>query len=232
MSIISSTQTIITEVGTRLNEDSTVAAFEDQVTTDINQCTRDVSIEFPNAPFLQTSGYFVTVAGQSEYSNFSDFEKMYDITNPTLGVKLTFLEPSQFDLIAPSATGIQGSPTIYTIINGGTVVKFLPTPNAVISAQARYQKALGTVSATSSTPPIPTKYNELYCLYGEFRGLRRQQRYNEADNVEAKYEVMKQKMINDLNRKTMEEVPIRSGREFGGGLDYGNPITNIFNNAD
>lgn len=217
---------MVTEVAGRLNEDATTAAFEDQAITDFNQCTRDVAISFPNAPFLFTSAARTLSAGTGEYAVPSDFEKMYDILNPTRQQKLMWLPTDQFDAIMPSA--YSGVPTIYTIFPNGTI-KYGPTPNGAETLTLRYQLAQGTVSALSSTPPIPTKYNELYCLYGEFRGLRRQQRYEEADNVEEKYIVMKNAMINDLTRQTNEPQPIRSSRELNNGLASTDPIVNIFN---
>lgn len=227
MSLISSTQTIVTEVAGRLNEDASTAAFEDQTVTDINQCTRDVAISFPNAPFLFTSAVRTLSAGTAIYPAFSDFEKMYDVVNVPRNQKLVWLPTDQADMAAPSAS--PGVPSIYTIYPNGSI-KFVPPPAAAEDITYKYMMAQGTVSALSSTPPIPTKYNELYCLYGEYRGLRRQQRYEEADNVEAKYLSMKTAMITDLLRQTSENTQIRGARDFAGVSDYGNPITNIYNN--
>lgn len=226
MSVISSVQTIQTELAARLGE--VEADNSDQYTTDINQCTRDVALSFPNAPFLQTSATSSLTAGTYDYANFSDFEKFYDGFIVGQNTKLTYLPAEQVDALAPSA--YSGVPAIYTITNGGTAVKYIPTPDTTYTVNWRYQKALGTVSTASSTPPLPTKYNELYCLYGEFKGLRRQQRINEADSIEVKYEALKQKMIDDLTRPSLENNQIRSVRDFGGVVDYGDPIKNIYGN--
>lgn len=227
MSVISSTQTIITEIASRLGEVST--DNEDQYVTDINQCTRDVALSFPNAPFLRTSATSALTAGTYDYANFSDWEKFYDGVIVSENTKLTYLPADQVDSLAPSASS--GVPTIYTVTNGGTAVRYIPTPSAAYTVKWSYHKLLGTVSAVSSTPPLPTKYNELYCLYGEMKGLRRQQRLPEADGIEAKYEALKTRMVDDLNRATTENNQIRSVREFSGGVvDYGDPIKNIYGN--
>lgn len=228
MSIISSTQTIVTEVAARINEDASTAAFEDQVVGDINQCTRDVAAEFPNAPFLYTSATRTLSAGTAAYTLPSDFQKMYSVVNVPRNMKLTYLPEGQVEMAAPSAGS--GVPTIYTIYPDGTI-RYTPTPGSSEDITLRYELSLGTVSALSSTPPLPTKYNELYCLYGEMKGLRRQQRYDQADRIEEKYEILKQKMIADLLKQTSEPYGVRSIREFGGGVtDWGNPIANIYNN--
>lgn len=225
MSLISSTQTIATEIAARLNED--VSTEYDQYITDMNQCTRDVSLEYPDAPFLQTSGVIGLVAGTQVYAGqFSDIEKTYDVI--VNSQKLSFIPQEQFDALNISATQL-GTPTIYTIL-GSSTFKFAPTPGTTVSGTVWYKKLLGTVSALSSTPPLPTKYNELYCLYGELKGLRRQQRYNEADDVEARYSALKEKMIEDLSNQTTDSIPIRSPRDFNGSVNYGDPITNIYNN--
>ena len=227
MSVISSTQTMVSEIAVRLGEVAT--DNEDQYITDINQCTRDVALSFPNAPFLRTSATSSLTAGTYEYANFTDWEKFYDGVIVAQNTKLTYLPADQVDTLAPSA--YSGTPTIYTLTNGGTTVKYIPTPDQAYTVKWLYHKLLGTVSAVSSTPPLPTKYNELYCLYGEMKGLRRQQRMAEADSVEVKYETLKNKMIDDLNRATTENASVRSVREFSGGLtDYGDPIKNLYGN--
>jgi hypothetical protein len=85
------------------------------------------------------------------------------------------------------------------------------------------------VSAQSATPPLPVKYIELYALYGEFRGLRRQQRYNEATIIENEYEILKGRMRIDLMRRTSEAEPMRGLRDFDNiSRDFEDPGTNIF----
>jgi len=225
---ISSVDTIVAEVASRLNVLS--ASEEDNIITDINGCTFDVQRTFPQAPFLQTSTAQTLSAGYSEYAGDSDFEKMYSILNITDDIKMTYLPPEQFDSLVVDAT-TSGSPAIYTIINGGTSIKYAPIPGQATDIVKRYQKLLGTVSAQSATPPLPTKYNELYCLYGEMKGLRRQQRYQEAREVKNDYDELKAIMIKDLSDMTSENIPIRSVREFKSSInDYGDPVKNIYGN--
>lgn len=227
---LSTVGTLMSEIADRLNILS--ASEEDNIVRDINNCTFDVQASFPNAPFLQTSARYTLSAGTSEYALASDLEKMYSIRYPDGNIKLVFLPTEQFDTFIPDSA-LSGSPTIYTIINSGTSIKYAPIPNAAIDIEQRYQRRLGTVSAESATPPLPTKYLELYALYGEFRGLRRQQRYQEAASVEVEYERKKKTMIDDLNEMTSENINIRSVREFTGGtVDYGDPIKNIYGNRD
>ena len=186
-------------------------------------------MSFPNAPYLQTSSAQTLSAGTSEYSADSDFQKMDSIINRDNGMKLTYLDSGRFDQFIGELT-VSGSPTIYTIINDGTV-KYAPIPNASITIEKKYRKTLGTVSAASSAPPLPLKYYELYNLYGEFRGLKREGRRAEAQDAEAEYERLKGRMILDLTNRTTEPNMIRDQREFNTGVvDYGDPIRNIFNN--
>lgn len=228
--LINTASTIITEVATRINVLSADEA--DNIMTDINQCTKDVQLSFPQAPFLQTSTTKTLSAGVSEYPAESDFEKMYSVRYPNGDIKLTFLPTEQFDAFLPNLN-TSGSPSIYTLTNGGTTVKYAPVPGSALDVELRYHKLLNTISAQSATPPLPTKYVELYNLYGEFRGLRRQQRYSDASVIKNEYEQMKQQMIEDLKDMTSESVPIRSIREFGGGIrQYGNPIKNIYGNSN
>lgn len=224
---ISSTGTIIDEVASRLNIIS--ADNYDRILGDINQCTRDIELSFPNAPFLQTSSVQTLSSGYSEYPADTNFQKMDSIINRDNGMKLTFLRQSVFDQFVGELT-TSGSPTLYTILNNGTV-KYAPIPDSSIDVEKKYRKSLDVVSASSSTPPLPSKYYELYCLYGEFRGLKRDARRNEAQDAEAEYERMKERMIKDLREQTTEPNIIRTAREFDNGkVDYGDPIRNIFNN--
>ena len=228
MSVISSTITINEEIGRRLGEDYTTQ--EDVYITDINQCTLDVQNSYPKAGFLNVSSALSLVAGTAEYALGTDVAKIYGITIPSQNVKLTYLPPEQFDALDPDPTNT-GIPTIYTIIGGGSVLRVLPVPSTALTATQRYQKILGSVSASSSIPPLPARYNELYCLYGEMKGLRRQGRYTEADNIESKYENLKARMIDDFENMTAEATVIRQSRDFQGAYsDYGDPIKNIYGN--
>ena len=224
---ISSVDTIVAEVSERLNVLS--ANEEDAIIRDINQCTNDVALSFPQAPFLQTSAKRTLSSGTSEYAVPSDFEKAYSIRHPGNDTKLTYLPVEQFDTFIPDLD-TSGNPTIYTITNGGTF-KYAPVPGSSLDIEIRYQKKLGTVSAQSATPPLPSKYNELYLLWAESKGLARAGNRAESRLIRDEYELLKKRMIEDLSEMTSENIPIRSIREFRGGVrDYGDPIKNIYGN--
>lgn len=216
MAILSTIQGIRDETATRLNE--TESDFTDTYTNWINQCIRDIYIDFPNAPFARTSADRTLSSGTRIYTNLpSDFEKMNSVVYPAGDVKLTYLEPLQFDIFQPSATE-GGNPAYYTIRGTGDNgrIEFYPSPGSNLTLHYDYQKAPLTVSIASAqiVSAFPLKYIELPVLYNQFRGLQRRGRNSESQQVQAEYERLKEKMRNELKNMTTENTRIRSEREF------------------
>ena len=228
MSLISSTGTIITEVSNRVNVDS--SENEDLIVTDINQCTRDVSLSFPDGPFLKTSALQTLSGGTSEYTVPSDSEKIVTIRDITNKRKLTFLPVEQFDIVRQDQS-VSGTPRLYTLLNDDSI-KFAPIPSTAIDIEYRYDMALATVSAVSSTPPLPTKYNELYVLFSESKALIRQGRRQDSKDVRVEYEGLKNQMIADLRNQTEELRSLLGIRDIQkSNNDFGNDVVNIFWNT-
>lgn len=193
---------------------------------------RDISNEYPNAPFLWASADRTLSSGVRMYNNLpANFEKMYDMTIPSGNIKLTYLTPNEFDMLAPSATA-GGNPAVYTIRNTGSspTMEFYWVPSDAPTVHMNYQSTIDTVSAGSSSPVIPIRYFELPVLYGERNGLRRRGMRAEAMQVDAEYQRLKIKMIDDLNRLTTENQRIKNGREFMQNINpIDDPIRRIFN---
>ena len=214
MAVISATQGIRDEIAARLNEiesDNT-----DIYTNWINLGLRDIAYSFPDAPFLQTSANFALTAGTRIYSNLVvSAEKINSVTLPQTQTKLLYLPPEQFDIWAPSASQ-GGTPTVYTIrglASNGTW-EFYPVPGSSYTVFVMYDKSIGTVSAAADVPAIPTKYFDLLATFGERMGLRRQKQYELSMLVEKDYEIMKQRMKEDLMRMSDQMPRVKSVREF------------------
>lgn len=226
---VSAVQGIRDEIAGRLNEiesDNT-----DQYNLWINLGLRDVALSFPNAPFLQTSANFTLSSGQRIYTNIvTSAERINQITIPQTQTKVNYVSPEQFDIIAPSATQ-GGMPTIWTcrgLVSNGTF-EFYPVPGSTYSAFVDYEMSIATVSASTDKPNIPVKYYELLVMYGESRGLRRQKRYDTARQVDADYQMLKQRMMEDLLRQTSQMGRIMSVRELQAGQNISvDPIQNAF----
>lgn len=203
----------------------------------INNCLVDIERSFPNAPFLQTSADFTLSAGVRVYPSLlpSNFSKMNDLTYPGGNIKLGYVTPEQFDIIRPSATE-GGNPTIYTLRGyvSGTGQNFMaldvyPVPGSAINLQADFQISIPTVSAESAVPIIPAKYFELPVLYGEYRGLRRRGRTDDAQIAKAEYDALKQNMINEMQNRVTEMQRIKQVREFQKvNKVFSDPITNMY----
>jgi len=229
-----STQTVndvFDELADRLHEVSADEA--NSYRTGINLCTRDIAISFPNAPFNYVSADRTLSSGTRLYVNFpSDFDRLINVVDPTNDTKLKFLPEDQFNQIQPSASE-QGNPTIYTLHGAtdtaNTQIEFYPVPGSSITVNYQYRKLPVTVSTASAALPIPNKYVELYNLFGEARGRRRNEEFQEASIIEAKYEQEKQKMISDFKRMTEESWSTKSIREFTkSNLRHSDDIVNLF----
>ena len=227
---ISSSGTIAEEIARRLNEVS--ADNEDAYKGWINLGLRDIGNTVPNAPFLQTSADVTLSSGTRIYNLSATFSKMNSVTLPAADITLTYLEPEQFDILQPSATE-GGNPTIYTLRGIGNplpTIEYYPQPGSAVTMHFNFQKVLTTISAFSAIPELPERYFELLVLYGESRGLRRRGLRGDAAQVEQEYEVLKEKMRQDLLSQTTGMSRIKNGREFAGRNYYSDPIRNIFNN--
>lgn len=216
MSLVSSIGGIIEEAANRLNEVSADKA--EQYLSWINICTRDVALSFPNAPFLYASADRTLSAGTRHYTNLpTDFEKIITISDPANSNKLKYLTEEEFDLVVTSASD-SGFPTIYTLHGAiGTAsaqLEFYPIPATGLTLNYQYRKLPQLISATSVSPQLPLKYYDLYVDYIVMNGMRRREDYAQADAVENKYEILKQKMIDDFKRVTEEPWRIKSVREF------------------
>ena len=226
---VSSAGTIAEEIARRLNEVS--ADNEDAYKGWINLGIRDIGNTVPNAPFLQTSADRTLSSGTRIYSLPADWGKMNTVTYPAGDTTLAYLEPEQFDILQPSASE-GGNPTVYTLRgvgNSSPRIEFYPSIAASITLHYDYQKVMTTVSAFSAVPDVPERYFELLVLYGESRGLRRRGLRADAAQVEQEYELLKEKMRQDLLSQTTGMVRIKNGREFAGRGYFSDPIKNIFN---
>jgi len=228
---ISSVGNIMEEAATRLNE---VSADESDVYSNwVNLCTRDIQLSFPQAPFLYASADRTLSASTRQYTNLpSDFEKMITIVYPAGDVKMKYLTEEEFTALQPSASET-GTPSVFTIHGAEAAanqqVEFYPVPGSALTVNYQYRRLLTDVSAQSAAPPIPIKWRELYVLYLEKMGLRRREDYTQAELVEAKYEQMKQQMIDDFKRRTEEPWRIKSIREFTqSNRQYGDEIVDLF----
>ena len=217
----SAVQGIRDQIAGRLNEiesDNTI-----DYTEWINLGLRDIALSFPKAPFLQTSADRTLSSGTRVYpALISDADKINTITVPSTQTKLQFFAPEEFDILNASATQ-GGNPTYYTIrgyLPTGWF-EFYPVPGNALNIHIDYEKFLPHVSSGSATPEIPEKYFELLILYGEKLGLRRQKRYDLAREVDQEYQLLKQKMMEDLMRQTTQMPRIKNVREF----QFGNQIT-------
>ena len=181
---------------------------------------------------MQTSADRTLSSGTRIYALPSDWGKMNIVTYPAGDVTLTYLEPEQFDILQPSASE-GGNPSVYTLRGAGNAsprIEFYPSIAAAITLHYDYQKVMTTISAFSAVPDIPERYNELLVLYGESRGLRRRGLRSDAAQVEQEYEVLKERMRQDLLSQTTGMKRIKNGREFSGRNYFSDPIRNIFNN--
>lgn len=222
---LSSTQVICDEIGSRLNE----AVDNDQFTKWVNLCTYDVQLDFPNAPFLRASADRTLSSGTRQYAVETDYEKMNSISYPGGDVKLTYLPPQQFDMLQPSASE-SGTPSIYTIRgnDSSAIIEYYPSPGSSIIVHEEYDKLMVSVASGATTPPLPKKYWELYVHYGHKMGLLRRGEYGNAQTVDQQYQVMKEKMRQDLLYRTTEPLRIRGTRDFTGGRNTSDPIGNAF----
>ena len=237
MAFVSTTtaRDVYDELASRLHE---VSADEDVFyRTGINLCTRDIAISFPNAPFYYVSTDRTLSSGTRLYTNLpTDYEKMINVVIPINDNKLKYLTEEEFDAIQPSASET-GSPTVYTLhgslTTGSTQIEFYPVPGTAITLNYQYRSLPIFTSATSASLQIPSKYAELYVLYGEMRGRRRNEEFQEALLVEQKYEALKQQMMMDFKRMTEEPWRIKSIREFTpNNRTYGDEIVDLFWNSD
>ena len=221
MSVISATGGIREEIAARLNELETDNT--DIYTNWINLGLRDIALSFPNAPFLQTSADRTLSSGTRVYQSLvTNAERINTITVPSTQTKLQFFSPEEFDILNPSASQ-GGNPTIYTLrgyLPTGRF-EFYPVPGSALDIHIDYEKTISSVSIAADTPEIPVKYYELLVLYGEKLGLRRQKRYDISKEVDQEYQVLKQKMMEDLIRQTSQMPRIKGVREF----QLGNNIT-------
>ncbi len=228
MSIVSSVQTARDEIASRLGEVETDNS--DFYTTGVNLCLRDIENTYPDSPHLRTSADRTLSSGTRQYAAAADFEKMNSITLPAADVRLSYLTPQEFDAFQPSASEF-GNPAIYTVRGQGpnAQIEYFPSPGSSLTIHQDYQRRITTVSTGSASIDLPPKYFELPVIYGEWRGLRRQGRYGDAQILKKEYEVMKQQMKIDLEEQTTEPKKIRSEREFLiANRKYRDPITNIF----
>ncbi len=232
MSQISALQGMRDEIAERLNE--VEADNSDKYTNWISLGLNDIQASFPNAPFLQTSADRTLSSGTRIYTNFpADISKINSLIYPAGNIKLTYLEPEQFDILFPSATE-GGNPNYYTVRGAGTDsqrFEFEPSPGSSVTVHMDYQKTLSALSAGSAVIGLPNTYLELPVLYAESLGLRRKGARSDAVGVKAEYEALKQRMIENLNRRTTENATLINPRDLmGTNRNYGDKIRNIFNN--
>ncbi len=229
MSVISATGGIREEIAARLNELETDNT--DIYTNWINLGLRDIALSFPNAPFLQTSADRTLSSGTRVYpALISNAERINTVTLPVTATKLQFFSPEEFDLLNASAS--QGGNPVYFTIRGYLPTgffEFYPVPGSAITIHIDYEKTISSVSLAADIPEIPLKYLELLVYYGEKLGLRRQKHYDLSQEVDAQYQQLKQKMMEDMIRQTSQIPRIKSVREFQYGQQTTlDPIANQF----
>jgi len=191
MANISATGGIREEIGLLLNEEESTQT--DNYTNWINQGLRDIQLSFPINPYYLTSADRTLSAGTRNYALPSDYEKFDSITVPSQDVTLLYISPEEYDLLQPSATE-GGVPVLYTIRGQGSTGQIWYYPNGAYTVHQNYFRLPTTVSTGSSTPDLPTKYNELLVLFGVKKGMMRQGEFAQAREIGLQYEELKEKM--------------------------------------
>jgi len=177
--------TLISDVRSRLDEDTEGYWTDTMITRWLNEGNRDVAYRMENLEATETSNI---VANQHNYSLPSDYLKIKRVTADSHPLSyIDFPRLNAYESKGTASTATTGNPEVYYLWNDE--INLYPTPSAGVTngLVISYYKSPATLADGADTPDNPEQLHYLLVLYACEVGLRRDTLDAAADRYLRRY---------------------------------------------